>query len=51
MAGVMTSEEESCDEYHDFPNLPNAYVILYGPVKASTLVSVNPLDKWVYHFA
>jgi hypothetical protein len=32
MAGVMTSDEESCDEHHDFPNLPNAHVISYGPV-------------------
>jgi hypothetical protein len=30
MAGVMTSDEESRDEHHDFPNLPNAHVISYG---------------------
>jgi hypothetical protein len=32
MAGVMMSVEESCDEHHDFPNLPNAHVISYEPV-------------------
>jgi hypothetical protein len=32
MVGVMTSDEESCDEHHDFPNLPNAHVISYEPV-------------------
>jgi hypothetical protein len=32
MAGVMMSVEESRDEHHDFPNLPNAHVISYGPV-------------------